>query len=55
MANENELETGSGSEIEPDSTPETAARSVVEDQEELKLSELLILASLWMLFGSTII
>ena len=51
MAHENELETGSGSVSEPDSTPETAARSVAEDQEELKLCELLILASLWMLFG----
>ena len=51
MANENEPETGSGPVIESDSTPETAARSVAENQEELKLSELLILASLWMLFG----
>jgi hypothetical protein len=51
MVQENELETGSGAANEPDSVTDTTATSVAEDQEELKLSELLILASLWMLFG----
>jgi hypothetical protein len=51
MVQENELETGSGAANEPDSVTDASATSVAEDQEELKLSELLILASLWMLFG----
>ena len=51
MAQEKEQGTESGAVIEPDSTPETASGSLAADQEELKLSELLILATLWMLFG----
>jgi len=51
MADENEVETGPGATIEPDSPTDATADSGPRDQEELKLSELLILATLWMLFG----
>lgn len=49
MVDENKKEKGSGEQFSPES--ETAAGTAVKDHEELKLSELLILASLWMLFG----
>jgi len=51
MADANELKTGSRAEGELTAATEAEDERVEKDPEELKLSELLILASLWMLFG----
>ena len=51
MANENEMNTGTVQEDESTTTAELPAEAAVEAEEELKLSELLILACLWMLLG----
>jgi len=51
MADETELNTKTGADVESESSSEIATDVPETVQDELKLSELLILASLWMLFG----
>ena len=51
MQDETELNIKTGADMESESSPEIATRKPETVEEELKLSELLILASLWMLFG----
>jgi len=51
MADETELNTKTGADVESELSSEIATDVPETVQDELKLSELLILASLWMLFG----
>jgi hypothetical protein len=51
MADKTELNTRAGPDLESDDAEAIVADEMVKEEEELKLSELLILASLWMLFG----
>ena len=51
MANETELNTSAGADPESNAAEEIVADEMAQDEEELKLSELLILATLWMVFG----
>ena len=51
MQDETELNIKTGADMESESSTEIATRKPETVEEELKLSELLILASLWMLFG----
>ena len=51
MADETELNTKTGANMESESSPEIATGEPEAVEDELKLSELLILATLWMLFG----
>ena len=51
MQDETELNTKTGADMESESNAEIATGEPETVEDELKLSELLILASLWMLFG----